>query len=203
MKKILVLTLICFTYFNSYSQQNTNTDSDDVETRSERNLQFRKRSFTERLAFGGEMTFYMGASSYINGTVTNISLCPFVGYRLNPDLTIGIGPNYQYWGFRNSFQIVRDHYFGGRIFARHEIGKMFFLHAEYEIYNLETYSTIGGLGRRNVDLASIGGGYKNNFGGDFGYYYVMILFDFLQNVYSQQVYFTAPIIIKAGFIFGK
>lgn len=197
--KYIILTLSFVLTLNIGFTQN----SSDGETRAERNKEFRERPFKDKLAYGGELTFYVGGSSQLQGTVTNFSLCPFVGYRLNPDFMIAIGPNYQYWGFRNTFQVVREHYFGGRAFARHELGKMFFLHAEYEIYNLETYSYIGGLGRRNIDLACLGVGYKNDMGVDFGYYYVMVLFDFLQNAYSQQVYATAPLIFKAGIIFGK
>jgi hypothetical protein len=200
MKKISISILFSLTLMLGFSQESNESSG---ETRAERNAEFNKRPFKDRLAYGGEFTFYVGGSSYLSGTVTNFSLCPFVGYRINPDLTVAIGPNYQYWAFRGNSTVLRDHFYGGRIFVRHELGRNFFLHGEYEVYNMETYSLIGGLGRSNIDLASLGAGYKSNFGGEFGYYYVMVLFDFIQNYNSAYIYQTAPLIFKAGIIFGK
>lgn len=203
MKNIFSILIFLGVYINVIAQDSDSGSDDDKQTRAERNKEFNERPFKDRLAYGGEFTFYVGGSSYLNGTVTNFSLCPFIGYRINPDLTFAIGPNYQYWGFRSNFGVLRDHFYGGRAFLRQELGIRFFLHAEYEIYNIETYSYVGGLGRRNIDLGSLGVGYKSDFGGDFGYYYLMVLFDFIGNPNSAYIYQTAPLIFKAGLIFGK
>jgi hypothetical protein len=194
MKKIILVLVLFACLLNGFSQNN----SDDGQTRSERNAEFRERPFKERLAFGGEVSMFFGNVTYIN-------ISPFIGYRINPDITFGIGPTYQYISVRNGtgYNTYRDNIFGGRAFLRHEFGRMFFAHAEYEVLNFNFYSQIEGWGRRNVDLASLGLGYKSSIGGEFAYYYVMILYDFIQNVNVRYVYPTAPLIFKVGFMFGK
>lgn len=192
MKHILFTLSLVLTIGNGFAQS-----TNDGETRAERNQEFRERPFKDKLAYGGELSMYFGTTSYIN-------VAPLIGYRLNPDLTIGVGPSYQYlavrWGNGPS-NVNRTHIFGGRAFARHELGRMFFIHGEYEILNLEGYNSFNNsLGRMNVNMAGLGLGYKNSFG-DFAYYYVMVLYDFIQE-YNTPYPFT-PIIIKAGFIFGK
>lgn len=198
MKHLLIISFFFATHF-SMAQ---NSSESSGETRAERNAEFRKRPLKERMAYGGELSMYFS-------TVSVIYLSPFAGYRLNPEITMGVGPIYQYLSVRNSNTIgnnsvYRDHIFGGRAFIRHEIGRMFFAHAEYEILNFKMYNQLTGLyGRSSLDLASLGLGYKSSFGGEFGYYYLMVLFDFIQNVNVRNVYPTAPLIFKAGIIFGK
>lgn len=197
MKKILfILSLLAFSCM-VYAQNN----SGDGETRAERNAEFNERPLKDKMAYGGELTLYFS-------NVSLFYISPFAGYRFNPDLTLGAGPIYQYMSIRNGYgqgtgTVYRDHVFGGRAFLRHELGRLFFAHAEYEILNFKHYSQIGGYARRFVDIASLGLGYKNSSGGDFGYYYIMVLFDFIQNPNIAFVYPTAPIIFKMGFIFGK
>lgn len=194
MKKNILLLVFSGCLLNVFSQNN----SDNGQTRAERNAEFRERPLKERLAFGGELSMFFGNYTYIN-------ISPFIGYRINPDITFGLGPTYQYVSVRNGtgYNTYRDNIFGGRAFLRHELGRMFFAHAEYEILNFNFYSNVEGWGRRNVELASLGLGYKSSMGGDFTYYYVMVLYDFIQNVNVRNVYPTAPLIFKVGFMFGK
>src|SRR5688572_24295697 len=192
MRRILLILLILANVNPTYSQN----DSDDGQTRAERNEEFNKRPFKDRLAYGGELSMYFGTTSYIN-------ISPFIGYRINPDITVGLGPSYQYWAQRNGNgpnNVFRTHIFGGRAFIRHELGKSFFLHAEYEILNLQDYIVGIGLGRVNVAMAGAGLGYKSAFT-ESSYYYVMALFDFIQD--PRSIYPLSPIVFKVGFMFGK
>ena len=192
MKKVLLVFILIFSLSSLFSQSN----SDGGETRAERNAEFNKRPFKDKLAFGGELSIFLGTTSYIN-------ISPFIGYRINPDITFGIGPSYQYWAQRFASGpngVNRTHIYGGRIFVRHELGKMFFLHAEYEVLNLQDYIVGFGLGRVNVNMAGAGIGYKSAFS-ESSYYYIMALFDFIQD--PRSIYPLSPIIFKVGFMFGK
>ncbi len=198
MKQLLIISFV----FAAHFAMAQNSSESSGETRAERNAEFNKRPLKERMAYGGELSMYFS-------NVSVIYISPFAGYRLNPDITLGVGPIYQYLSVRNGYSygngpVYRDHIFGGRAFLRHELGRMFFAHAEYEVLNFKLYNqATGTVGRRNVDLASLGIGYKSSFGGEFGYYYIMVLYDFIQNINVSYVYPTAPIIFKAGIIFGK
>jgi hypothetical protein len=188
---ILVVIFLFASLF--VSAQNT---SDDGQTRAERNAEFNERPFKDRLAYGGELSMFFGTTSYVN-------ISPFIGYRINPDITIGIGPSYQYWSQRFASGpngVNRTHIYGGRIFLRHELGRSFFLHAEYEVLNLQDYIIGLGLGRVNVDMAGAGLGYKSAFN-DSSYYYIMALFDFIQD--PRSIYPFSPLVFKVGFMFGK
>lgn len=191
MKKLFTFLLIFLT-LNAFSQNS----SDGGETRAERNAEFNKRPFKDRLAYGGELSMFFGTTSYVN-------LSPFIGYRINPDITVGLGPSYQYWSQRFAAGpngVNRTHIYGGRIFVRHELGRSFFMHAEYEVLNLQDYIVGFGIGRVNVDMAGVGIGYKSAFT-ESSYYYIMALFDFIQD--PRSIYPLSPIVFKVGFMFGK
>jgi hypothetical protein len=192
MRNIIIIFWLIFSVLNISAQN----DSNDGETRSERNAEFNKRPFKDKLAYGGELSMFFGTTSYIN-------ISPFIGYRLNPDITMGIGPSYQYWSQRFAAGpngVYRTNIYGGRAFIRHELGPKFFMHAEYEILNLQDYIVGRGLGRVNVEMAGAGVGYKSAID-DFSYYYVMALFDFIQD--PRSIYPLSPIVFKVGFMFGK
>lgn len=192
MKSIIWILLVVFNSVMAFSQNN----SEEGLTRSERNEEFNNRPFKDRMAYGGELSMYFGTTSYVN-------ISPFVGYRINPDITFGIGPSYQYWAQRfaqGPNGVNRTHIYGGRIFIRHELGKTFFAHGEYEILNLQDYIVGFGLGRVNVNMAGIGFGYKSAFT-ESSYYYIMALYDFIGD--PRSIYPLSPIIFKVGFMFGK
>lgn len=198
MKKILILAILVSIISPLFSQRTMNNNNNDgEESRAERNKEFSERKFVDRLAYGGDLSLQFGTYTYIN-------LSPIIGYRLNPDLMMGFGLSYQYLSYRwgnGPNQVNRTNIYGGRGFIRHELGRMFFMHGEYEILNLEAYSQVNAtIGRLNVDMAGLGIGYKSMFG-DYSYYYIMVLYDFIANYNSP--YPTSPIIFKAGFIFGK
>jgi len=192
MKKSFLIICLFFTLSSLFAQNN----SDDGETRAERNAEFNKRPLKDRLAYGGELSMFFGNTSYIN-------ISPFIGYRFNPDITVGIGPSYQYWANRfapGPTGVNRTHIYGGRIFVRHELGKTFFMHGEYEVLNFKDYIVGIGIGRVNVNMAGLGVGYKSAFS-ESSYYYIMVLYDFIGD--PRSIYPLSPLVFKVGFMFGK
>ncbi len=101
-----------------------------------------KKSFRDRLFFGGNFGLQMG-------TITNIEVSPLAGYYVTTRFAPGIGLRYQYYRDSYGIETFSTHIYGGSIFARYDIirdlgnifrrasGASVFMHVEYEILSLE------------------------------------------------------------------
>ncbi len=115
MKKafLYILILLLFQVHNIYAQ---------------RELEEGQKSFMDRVYFGGNFNLQFG-------NVTFIDVSPLAGYMVNNKFSVGTGITYQYLNYR--WLNYKTNIYGGRVFARHNIGQQFFAHTEYEMLNVE------------------------------------------------------------------
>jgi hypothetical protein len=163
--------------------------------------QKQKPSFASRLMIGGNLGLAFGS-------VTYISVNPLVGYRVTNNFTAGIGINYQYWSEKyfdyiaNNYYTVSSNIYGGSVFARYTVFRGLFLEGDFEANNLDAYTfdatnSSYTTARMWVPSLLLGGGYYS--GGARGGFYISILYDVIQNIYSP--YYGIPV-IRAGVGFG-
>lgn len=106
-------------------------------------------SFFDRVYFGGGLGF--SSSNY----ATFITVSPLAGYMITPNLSAGVGVQYQYIKYK--FADVSDNTYGGSLFTRYNIGQ-FFLQGEYNVINIEASPGDDINNRLNFDRLLFGGG---------------------------------------------
>jgi len=176
MKKILIL----FFTFVSISAFSQNADSTKIT------------KFSDRINLGGSFGLMFG-------TTTNIDISPTVSYIFNKKFSAGIGVVYNYISL-NQYNF-RTNIYGGKIFANFLAYENIFLHAEYEILNLQTdpFDWAGlypNQDRFYSESLFVGGGYRQYIN-EKSFFSIMILFDLNHNMNS----FHENPLIRAGFNF--
>lgn len=171
----------------------------------DRTGQEEKKSFGQRLVFGGDIGLSFGSITYIN-------LSPVIGYRITDRLTAGLGPIYIYEKYKNlnfetstyggkavaSFALLKGSPESGNFLGLGDI----VLHAENEITNVEplyynAFSSYYYLGDRIwIDNLLLGAGLIQTISGRFSIS-MFIMWDVTQNDYSP---YSNPI-FKFGFGF--
>ena len=134
---------------------------------------------TDHLFWGGEIGLQFG-------TITFINISPLIGYKITKYLSIGAGPKYLYYKYKDPALVYTTSMYGGRVFTRYNITQTIFAHAEYEVLNLETYFKQ----RQNVESIFIGGGFRQRIG-EKAYLAVYGLWNIRQSIYSP---YTNPLI---------
>lgn len=140
-----------------------------------------KERFLDKVFVGGNVGLQFG-------TVTFAEISPLVGYRINDQISAGVGITYQYYHYKDKYYDLETNVYGGRLFGRYFFTNFFFAHAEYEYLNLEAFD----FQRRRVDVGSFlaGGGYIQRFGNNSGIV-AMLLYNFTESAYTP---YTNPII---------
>lgn len=105
-------------------------------------------NFWEKVTVGGNFGLQFG-------NLTFVDISPTFGYRFTDKFTAGPGITYRYLKFRN---FEGSSLYGGRIFARHRIGQMFFAQTEYESLNTEYVTPDQRILRTWVPGFFVGGG---------------------------------------------
>lgn len=135
--------------------------------------------------------FYGGGFGLSFGTYTAVNLNPQVGVKVFDWFGAGVGIDYNYVG-ASGFNVQA---IGPSVFTRLKFFNALLLHGEYN----QTYIRVrefGYEGRTNFPMLLAGVGYQN--GGDEGGFYLMLLWDLIQDPRSP---FVSPI-IRAGFSIG-
>ena len=133
-KKIILAALITFVAFHAYSQKEFNPEEGP--------------SFFDRVYFGGNLSLEFGDFTFID-------VSPLAGYMINNMLSAGVGVTYRYISIRDvDFD---TNIYGGRVFARHNLGQQFFLYTEYENLRNELFFADGTV-REWVPGFFVGGG---------------------------------------------
>ena len=190
MKKYLFLFFLSMLVFQAFSQS-SRSKYDSLRRNYDKKMSILERSFT-----GGEFIFYITN----RGTVLNLS--PLYGIRpKNKTFSYGAGVTYQYTSYKyTNGSFYRYSLFGARVFARQLLGQSFFINGEAEIY---TTRALNFITKKNewipIPFSTLYLGYKGT-GGDFSYYYIMLGYNFVNDNNAQYVYFSTPIIVKAGII---
>lgn len=132
------------------------------------------------------------------GSVTSVRINPFVGYRILPKTSAGVGAVYEYY----NYNAISTSIYGGSVFGEQYLGNNFFVHAEYELLSLETayfdkLELHTGQERFLHHGILVGGGYRQQLS-DAGSLFILALFNLNQTANSP---YGMPI-IKVGFSFN-
>ncbi len=123
------------------------------------------------------------------GSVTLIDVSPHIGYYFTEKLALGIGGTYLYYRSNTDYLKYSTSIWGGRVFGRYYIIPEAFAHVEYEYLNYEAalvdpygYFT-GNTERVGVDNVLVGGGYRQNIGGN-AWINLIVLWNINESVYT-------------------
>jgi len=182
MRKIFIILFIIG--FKVSFGQYTSEDSD------EKTNPLSKLTFKDRLYTGGNMAF--NVQTLYGVPVILFEASPFVGYRITPDFSMGIGAKYLYIGSKQAN--FKYSIYGGNVFSRYKFTESLFAHAEFEVlraYNLDPNSP-NQNDRATVPMLFAGAGYSSNIGGTINLQ-LMILYEFIDHINSPY---------QGGYIFG-
>ena len=147
----------------------------------------------------GKLFFQPNGSFFISQGVLVAGLSPSVGYRVTPKLSVGIGPSVLYV---RALQSGADLYeWGGNVFARRRIGRMFFAQAEYEMINREVFIPLpNGVFRERqwVPGFLVGGGLFQQFGARSGFI-AAVFYNLLWDPNRSNT--KSPLVTRVGLVF--
>ncbi len=144
-------------------------------------------------------TMFVGGSlSLMLGSITFLDFSPHYGYYLTDRLSIAGGLTGAYYGERYQNYTFKTYIYGGRAFARYDVFKQFFVHAEIEALNIENNSFLTPtINRKWLYSPLMGIGYKQKFS-ELSGGYLLLLWNFDE---SMEYPYGNPI-IRFGFDFG-
>ncbi len=148
----------------------------------------RKGLDPSRLMIGGSL-------GLVFGDYTNINISPLIGYRFSDMFAAGININAQYASEKDRFVNgdIKYQYtvFGGGVWGRFYPLDMIFLHAQPEYNHISEKLTDETFNPKQVIKTSygvssllLGGGYSQPIGEGYSSFYIMVLYDVLQNTRS-------------------
>jgi len=148
--------------------------------------------FIDHMYFGGTFGLQFGTQTYVE-------LAPIIGYNFNPRLSGGLGLKYIYYKINDGYYNYSSNLYGGGPFMRYVLFEGLFMHAEYEVLNMEVpeppyniYYT-----RQNVTSIFLGGGYTQMIGNRSSMNF-LILYNINNSIYSP---YSNPL-FRIGFGFG-
>lgn len=157
--KIYIKIFLAFAFiifYNNVSLYAQEFIQNDVSKEKVKEHKFDK----ERLFFGGGLGLQFG-------DIDLVSLAPEVGYRFTDRFSAGIGVSYFYISASGP-QSFSTNIYGGKVFGSFSVFKNLFVHAEYEVLNLETryfnYNMYSQQKRFNIGSCLVGPGYKFEMG---------------------------------------
>ena len=139
-----------------------------------------------------EKLFVGSAFEIALGNLSVVNIAPYVGYKVTDQLQLGVGITYWYMSESVPPYFYQTNLFGGSAFARFFIKDFLFIHAEYELLNVESLD-FPGL-RTLVDNKYLGIGLKQPIS-EKESYTLMLLFNF-----EPTTYFSNPT-YRVGFNF--
>ncbi|MFP4092945.1 MAG: hypothetical protein ACLFUB_00575 [Cyclobacteriaceae bacterium] len=174
MKKLIFFSLGLLLSFNVLAQ-----NEDEYLQRDDNKL-------WDKISLGGNFNLQFG-------NITFIDISPMVGYRVTNRFTAGPGFTYRYLKFRG---FEGSSIYGGRVFARHMVGRQFFAHGEYENLNAE-FVQDDRLVRNWVPGLFLGGGIFQPMGNRGG-----VTLSALYNVMHDNLRspYNSPWVINVGFM---
>ena len=148
-----------------------------------------KKGWKDRIFTGGGLNLQFG-------TVTVVGASPILGYMFTDKISAGIGITYLY--YQNNTFNYKSSIYGGRLFGRYFVIDQLFLHAEYEVLNLQVYNDVKkAYSREFAPGLLLGAGYSQLVGGTVRLN-LMVLWDVIEDDYYP---YTNPI-IRGGLAFG-
>ncbi len=153
-----------------------------------------QQKFSDKVFYGGGFGVSAGSN------VTNISLSPFVGYRITQRLLSGFGINYQYVKFKRANTSISN--YGWNVFTRYHVTQQFFAQTEFEQLNFEYFT--GSNEQTDRDLYNalyIGAGYTQSLGGRAAFSFSALYNVFYDASDNPQPY-SSPWSVRAGLGIG-
>jgi len=193
-----IISIFVFAFF--LAESGITQESDYTENTSQTNP-LNNKSFSERLYGGGNISF-----NIYNGWIL-LDASPFVGYRVTPKYSAGVGVKYIYRGYPE--MDINQSYYGGNLFSRYQLTHNFLAHAEYEllrVYDIKPVSTTYGE-RTLASMFYLGGAYSTSLGGS-ATVQIMLLYDLINDYNSPyRTYYIfgssgPPILYRVGFSVG-
>ncbi|MES2731023.1 MAG: hypothetical protein V4714_04715 [Bacteroidota bacterium] len=158
MKNISTYLIVLFLLLGAsslYAQEDstankTDTNAPIAKPRKER------FSLKDKLVLGGTMG--------LGFNPTNINLSPVLGYKVTDDLVLGLGVTYMYTSIR--YYGVKYDYsvYGGRLYGRQKVFENFYAQAEYEVLNVENYTSLDPTSRKWIGAPLVGATYVQPLG---------------------------------------
>lgn len=184
---------ICFAHLYFGQQADTNNIPKQLNNPSS--------SFSEKVFFGGNLSF-----NIYNGWILS-EVSPFVGYKIKPKVSSGIGFKYMYIG--STVDDLSYSYYGGNLFGRYSINNNFLIHSEYEILNVyELRQLPFPNGERALaSIFQLGGAYSSYIGSKASVQ-ILLLYDLINDVNSPyRPYYLfgssgPPITYRVGFSYN-
>ena len=154
-------------------------------------------AFIDRITIGGDLGLSFG------NQLTYIRVAPVLGYIVNPKLTIGAGPSFQYWEDRRFIPSLKTTIYGGSTFGRYFILEQFFLQAEFEVLNLEEInfaptSDFSSRDRVTIPVFFVGGGYSQRTSNGSGFF-VSLMYDVIGDLNSP---YPNDLVFRVGGFIG-
>ncbi|MDN5212325.1 hypothetical protein QQ020_09705 [Fulvivirgaceae bacterium BMA12] len=144
-------------------------------------------SFFDRVYVGGNVSMQFG-------TFTYLELSPLAGYMITNMFSAGLGVTYRYISIRDVD--FNTSIYGGRVFARHNLGEQFFLYTEYE--SLRNELRFGdGTRREWVPGFFVGGGLFQPIGNSGVGFAVTALYNFSYDEIRSP--YNSPWVFRVGF----
>ena len=143
-------------------------------------------TFFDRVYFGGNLSLEFGDFTFID-------VSPLAGYMITNMFSAGVGATYRYISIRDLDTDLNV--YGGRVFARHNLGQQFFLYTEYESLSNELLFADGSR-REWVPGFFVGGGLFQGIGGGRAGFVISALYNFLyDNIKSP---YNSPWVFRVG-----
>lgn len=187
----LPLLLITSVFFASATLAQDSTDYVTKASKERRDT----RSFGERIWFGGGLGLQFGQ-------VTVLQADPLIGYKVDQEGRLSVGPGFAYWYQRdNRFAPpIEFNAYGYRLFSRYRFIDHAYVHAEYLNLNAQRFNAVTERVQRIwVPHLLVGGGYLQQLGEN-STISLQVLFEVLQD--PNSVYRGQGPIFGGGFGFG-
>lgn len=149
--------------------------------------------------------FFGGTFGLMLGTYTQIELSPYIGWRFNPEWSVGGGLIYRYYSSSASYNSYNTSIYGTNLFTKYTIVRDFpskkmsiFAYSGYEVLSLENkyFKNAYETGRFLLHSLLVGGGIRQYLGGRASAE-ILILYNINQSMYSP---YDSPT-IRIGFNF--
>jgi hypothetical protein len=180
---LLVALLLTLSQLTVYAQNDTVVSAPPIAK-----PRVEKPPLSERLILGGSFGLSLG-------TYTSVNLSPILGYKVTDNLVLGAGPTYLYNSVNYRNYKYKYSVYGGRLYGRQRVFDNFYAQAEYEVLNVQNYSSADPDARTWISAPLLGASYVQPIGNRSGFV-ISVLFNL-----NYQTYLTpyANPIIRVGF----
>ncbi len=124
--------------------------------------------------------FFGGSFGLTFGSYFSLRVMPLVGYRVNPQLSVGAKVGYEYFRDKHNNFTITSHNYGGSVFTQFRIVPQLYVHGEFAYINYDEYFIRNSHDRDWVPFLLLGAGFRQKVGRT-SWAFVEVLFDVLQS----------------------